>query len=291
MNVTYDALRTSDGRVLELAWAGPPARSALLVVLGTPSAGLLFGPHVAVAAARGLRTVTMTRPGYAGSTRLPGRSVADCAADVAAVTSALGLERLHVVGWSGGGPHALACAALLPGLVASAATIGGVAPWGADGLDWLAGMGPENVEEFGAALAGAEALRPYLETQQAVLAAVTGDQLAEAFGGLIGDVDRACLSGPLAGWLAATVRRAMSTGIDGWLDDDLAFTRPWGFDLSAVDVPVTVWQGADDRMVPSAHGAWLARNVPGAREELLEGEGHLSLAVTRFADVVDLLLA
>jgi pimeloyl-ACP methyl ester carboxylesterase len=113
-----------------------------------------------IAARYGLRTVLHARPGYAGSTPLPGRSVADVAADVAVVVDALGADEFVTVGWSGGGPHALATAALLPDRCLGAATIAGVAPYAAAGLDWLAGMGVENIEEFGAAVAGEPALGP-----------------------------------------------------------------------------------------------------------------------------------
>jgi pimeloyl-ACP methyl ester carboxylesterase len=181
-------------------------------------------------------------------------------------------------------------AALLPGRVVACATIGGVAPLEADGLDWLAGMGPENIAEFGAAMDGPAALQPYLERAAASLADVTGEQVAEALGGLIDEVDRGALSGEFAEYLAVSFRDAVRTGLWGWFDDDLAFTRGWGFDLRALGVPVTIWQGAHDRIVPFDHGRWLARHVAGARAELLPGEGHLSLAISRLGDIVDRLL-
>jgi pimeloyl-ACP methyl ester carboxylesterase len=279
-----------DGRLLE-GWASDgAARTALLFHVGTPSAGVPYAPWVAETATRGLRFVTYSRPGYAGSTRLPGRAVADCAGDVAAIAGELGLDRLHVVGWSGGGPHALASAALLPALVASAATLAGVAPFGAEGLDWLDGMAEENHEEFGAALAGAGPLEEFLETTADAIGEPTGATIAEALGGLVTDVDRRALTGPFADFLASLMRDALRNGIWGWLDDDLAFARDWGFALDDVSVPVTVWQGREDAMVPYAHGAWLGRNVRGARARLFEDEGHLSLPL-RLGEILDDLLA
>jgi pimeloyl-ACP methyl ester carboxylesterase len=280
---------TADGRRLVVRTAGADAPRALFLLTGTPSGSLVRRWFADVASARGLRLVLYQRPGYGDSTRAPGRSVADCAQDVTAVADALGVERAHVVGWSGGGPHALACAALLPGLVASAATLAGVAPIDAEGLDWYAGMGPENIEEFGLTLQGAEAVRPFLENHAATLRAVTPDEVAASLGGLISDVDRAALTGELAEYLAAEFRESIRTGTDGWLDDDLAFARDWGFDLADLAVPVTVWQGTEDLMVPFAHGEWLAANVGGAQARLLPGEGHISL-VERFDDIVDDLL-
>ena len=208
---------------------------------------------------------------------------------------ALGLERLHVVGWSGGGPHALASAARLRSDSSdrprrSPAWLRGRA----EGLDWLDGMADENREEFGAAVEGADALTAFLGKQPADAARRCDRprRVAEALGGLVTEVDRRALSRTRSRRLSgATVpRRRVSQGIWGWLDDDLAFARDWGFSLGEISVPVTVWQGRHDAMVPYAHGEWLTRNVPGARAKLLDDEGHLSLAL-RFGDVVDDLLA
>lgn len=278
------------GRRLE-GWASDgPSATAVLLHLGTPSAGGFYAPWVAEAAARGLRFVTYSRPGYAGSTRRPGRVVADCADDVAAIARELGIDRLHVVGWSGGGPHALASAALLPGLVASTATVAGVAPWRAAGLDWLDGMAAENRAEFGAALAGSGPLEAFLRAAAATLSEPTGETIAEALGGLVTEVDRRALTGPFADFLASLMRDALREGIWGWFDDDLAFVGDWGFSLDDASVPVAVWQGRDDAMVPYTHGAWLGRHVRGGRVRLLEHEGHLSLPL-RFAEILDDLLA
>ncbi len=257
------------------------------MINGTPSGVEARPEDLALIESRGLRYVTYGRPGYGDSTRVPGRSVADLAADVRHLVAALGLGRLFVLGWSGGGPHALACAALLPDLAVRVATIGGVAPYDAEGLDWLAGMAPENIEEFGAAAAGPEELKANLETQTAGLATVTGADVAAWFGELVPEVDRAALTGSFAEFMAASCRDSVRTGIWGWYDDDVAFMRDWGFDLDAIRVPVTIWQGTEDRMVPFAHGRWLAGHVPGATARLLEGEGHLSLGVSAFERIVD----
>jgi pimeloyl-ACP methyl ester carboxylesterase len=279
-----------DGRRLE-GWASDgTAATALLFHVGTPSVGIPFDPCVQPVVRRGLRFVTYSRPGYGGSAREEGRSVADCVGDVAAIVRALSIDRLYVVGWSGGGPHALACTALLPDLVASGVTLAGVAPWGAEGLDWLDGMAPENHAEFGAALEGSNALRALLLRAAETTGGSTAETIADALGGLVTDVDRDALRGPMAGYLAALMRGATATGIWGWHDDDLAFTRDWGFDLGEVSRPVRIWQGRADAMVPYAHGEWLADHVPGSHARLFDDEGHLSL-VLRFEEVVDDLLA
>ena len=246
---------------------------------GTPGAAVWFDALATAAAHAGLRFVTYSRPGYAGSSPRPGRSVADAAADVAAILDALGADTFVTLGWSGGGPHAVACAALLPDRCAAAASLAGVAPYGGEGLDWLAGMGPENVEEFSAAVAGEGALNAALLKMAGEFQTVQGADVAAALGGLVSDVDKRALTGEFAGMLAESFRRSVSTGIAGWRDDDLAFTRSWGFDLGSIRRPVAVWQGGQDRMVPFAHGQWLAAHIPSARVHLYPDEGHLSLGV------------
>jgi pimeloyl-ACP methyl ester carboxylesterase len=291
MDVASFSLTLADGRSLDVDVSGPDGGTPLVVHHGTPGDRTQYPPFAEAAAARGLRYVGASRPGYGGSSRQPGRAVADCAADTAAVLDHLGARHCYTVGASGGGPHALACAALLPDLVLACATIAGVAPFGAEGLDFLAGMGRENHEEFGAALAGPAELEGYLEDQARTLAEVTGEQLAEALGDLVSAVDVAAVTGGFAAYLAGSLRGAVAGGIWGWFDDDMAFTRPWGFDLKGIGVPVAVWQGGQDRMVPFAHGRWLAAHLPDATAMLLPGEGHLSIAVAKFGEVVDELLA
>ncbi|NUP53108.1 MAG: alpha/beta hydrolase [Catenulispora sp.] len=279
------SLRLADGRTLEYLAAGPAQGTPLIFHHGTPFAAVLFEPMVAAAARHDLRLVIHSRPGYAGSSARPGRTVAAVAEDVDALLDELGADRFVTAGWSGGGPHALACAALLPRRCAAAATVAGVAPYVADGLDWSDGMGTENIEEFGAAVAGAEPLTALLTPVAAELGGVQGDQIAAALGDLISEVDRRALSDDFAEYSAAAFRLAVSTGIEGWRDDDLAFVRDWGFDLDAVQVPVSVWQGSEDRMVPFAHGRWLADRLPKAVPHLQPTEGHLSLMLDRCDDI------
>jgi pimeloyl-ACP methyl ester carboxylesterase len=152
-------------------------------------------------------------------------------------------------------------------------------------------MGAENHAEFGAAVEGTAALVPYLEHEAATLRTITPDAVAAALGDLVDHVDRASLTGPFADWLAAALREAVRTGIWGWHDDDLAFARPWGFELASIRVAVTIWQGAHDRMVPFAHGEWLAAHVGRAIPRLLPEHGHLSIVVESFPRILDDVLA
>jgi pimeloyl-ACP methyl ester carboxylesterase len=291
MDVDAFSVEVGDGRSLDVRVAGPSDGTVLIAHHGTPSTGRPFGPYVEAAAERDLRTVTYSRPGYAGSTRAPGRSVGSCAADTARIADHVGAERFFTTGQSGGGPHALACAASLPDRVIACATTAGVGPWDADGLDFLAGMADENVTEFGAALAGSDELRAYIEHEAEGLRSATAADLAEALGGLVSPVDVAALTGEFAEHATAMLHESISTGIWGWFDDDVAFTLPWGFELADIRVPVTVWQGAQDRMVPFAHGEWLAAHIPGANARLFDDEGHLSLVVGSADAILDDLLA
>lgn len=281
---------TPDGRALDVWLAGPPDGEPLVFHHGTPGCGLPYDRHVAALAARGLRYVGISRPGYGSSTRREGRTVADFADDTRTVLDHQGIDRAFVMGWSGGGPHALATAALLPERVRGTALIAGVAPHDAEGLDWLAGMGAENIEEFGAAAAGPDALRAFIEPIVPVLKGVEPADVAAAFGDLIDDVDRGALTGDLAEYLAAGDHEAFRVSFWGWLDDDIAFARPWGFDPARIPGRVHIWQGGHDRMVPFAHGQWLAANCGGACPHVTPEQGHLSLVVDDFPTILDELI-
>jgi pimeloyl-ACP methyl ester carboxylesterase len=277
------------GRRIEVEVGDPDGGAALIFHTGTPSAGVLFAPMVQAGAKRGIRHVAYSRPGYGRSDRRAGRSVADCAEDVAAIADQLGIDRFFTVGWSGGGPHALACAALLPNRVIAAATLAAVAPRDADGLDWMAEMGEDNVAEFTAAESGE--LVGFLEHHAGAIKNATGAQLHEVLSSLLSDVDVSVLTGKFADYLAGATALGLSRGIWGWCDDDVAFMREWGFDLGTIKPPVTIWQGEQDLMVPFAHGRWLASKVAGAQARLLPDQGHLSLVLGAYDQVLDELLA
>jgi len=265
------------GRTLEYLVEGPPGGLPLVLHHGTPSGAVPLRSFFDAAIRHGMRVILHSRPGYGGSTPHPGRRVSDVAADVSAILDEEAVAHFVTVGWSGGGPHALACAALLPGRCLGAATLAGVAPYHAPGLDWLAGMGAENVVEFEAAAKGVTELDKVLNEMAGDLANVQADDVIAAFGDLLSEVDRKALADGFADYLAAASRYSVSAGVAGWREDDLAFLADWGFALDSIRVPVAIWQGDQDRMVPFEHGRWLAAHVAGAEARLVPGEGHVSL--------------
>jgi pimeloyl-ACP methyl ester carboxylesterase len=283
--MTERTIRAADGRSLRVYEAGTADGRPVLAIYGTPSGGTIYPRHAEDARVQRIRLVTFDRPGYGGSAPRPDRTVADFVDDARAVADELGLDRFGVWGVSGGGPHALACAALLGDRVAAAASLAAVAPYGAEGLDWMDGMGDENIKVFGLALAGRAALEPYLRDEAAELTTATADDLQQLWSTLLTPVDAAVATDAFATFLLDNANAAMAAGVDGWLDDDLAFTWPWGFELGDIGVPVLVWHGEQDRFVPFSHGQWLAERIPGVEARLTADEGHLTLMEHRVPEV------
>jgi pimeloyl-ACP methyl ester carboxylesterase len=282
-------VRVADGRELEVVLLGPEDGVPIFAHHGTPGAAGMYLPQVEVGSERGLRHVTYSRPGYGGSTRMQGRSVADCAVDVAAIADALGYERFYSIGGSGGGPHSIACAALLPDRVISAVAIATPAPLDAEGLDWIAGMGAENIAEVAAARAGDRELQGYLEADAEKMRQVTAADIVEVLGDIVSEADRSVITGAYADWLAEQCVVSVAGGVSGWFDDDRAMFRDWGFDLDEIGAPLAIWHGVEDRFVPVAHGRWLAERTR-AHAELRPGAGHLSLAQGAYGEILDDLL-
>ncbi len=285
-------METSDGRRLLAQLAGPEDGALVLSHTGTPGTRHAYERHLREGAERGLRHLTYSRPGYEGSDRLPGRSFADCVPDALAIVDALGVERFHVTGNSGGAPHALACAALAPERVLSVAVVSGFAPRDAEGLDWLAGMGSSNVEEYAAVAAGDAELQRSIEALAANMFAAAGAaDIDTTFEDCLCEADRECLVEPFIAINLDCFKRAIGGGLWGWFDDDKAACMDWGFDLGAIESRLSVWHGAEDRFVPPAHAQWLAAQLPAADFHLLSGEGHISVYESRYAPILDALIA
>jgi pimeloyl-ACP methyl ester carboxylesterase len=259
-----DLNNLGDGRTLHVYDTGDVNDDRLAVFWhhGTPNIGAPPEPLFPASERLGFRWVGFDRPGYGGSTPLPGRDIASAAGDVAAIADALGIDRFAVMGHSGGGTHALACGALLPERVLAVVSVSGLAPYGAAGLDWFDGMYPSGVASLRAAVAGREAKERHEAT-----AAYDPEMFTPA--------DHAALEGPWS-WLNSVVGPAMDGGPGGLIDDDLAYVAPWGFDPAQVSVPTLIVHGGEDRIVPSTHGAWLAERIPVAELWLRPDDGHIS---------------
>lgn len=281
----------SDGRRIQVLDAGAKGGKVLVAHHGTPSEAGLWQVWDKAASELGVRLISLTRPGYGESDGRPGRRVGDVASDVREVLDQLDVASFVTVGWSGGGPHALACAGLLKGRCLAAAALAALAPADAPGLDFLGGMGAENVQEFATAMKGEAALSDWMEREGAGYRTITAESLFAAFGSLLPPIDQKALEGELVAALAETIRLALKDGFRGWLDDDLAFVRPWGFDVSDIRVPTAVWQGDLDKMVPLAHGRWLAERIPDSIAHFGSGDGHISLVAGRERDIMRELLA
>jgi pimeloyl-ACP methyl ester carboxylesterase len=277
------------GREICVEMAGDPGGTPILVHYGSPNSRHLYRPWVADAAAKGVRLLCYDRPGYGGSTADPGRSVASGAADVRAIAEALGHDRLRIWGISGGGPYALACAALLPDITVAVSSVASLAPYDAAGLDYFAGMGELNAEDIKLFFSDPAAARRSHHENWEEARAATPEQLAEIMTSVLSPVDAAALTGELAEWMASSTRDGLAAGDQGWWDDGVAELTSWGFDLRDIGVPVKIWHGRQDRMVPVQHGEWLAANVPGAEADISDRDGHVTM-IGRIGEIHDWLL-
>lgn len=274
-----------DGRVLRIAEWGDLDGRPVLRHHGTPGSRLALPTEVAQSEAQGIRLITYDRPGYGGSDRLAGRTIADCAVDVETIANELGIERLGVWGISGGGPHAIACAALLPELVPAVAVLASPAPWGAENLDYFAGMGELNVEDTLLQLRDKPAARAKLDADREEMLHTDADELGEMMRTLLGPADQAAFTGELAEFIVADGRLALAPGGDGWWDDGEAELSPWGFELDEIRTPVTLWHGRQDKFVSCAHAEWLASRIPGVEAHLSDEDGHLTLTTNHLKEI------
>lgn len=285
MNDSIYSVSTESGREIRVMVSGQPAGVPILVQHGSPGSALLYPPWVEDAQRRGIRLISYERPGYGGSTPHPGRSVASAAEDVATIAKQLGLDRLSVWGGSGGGPHALACAALLPELIVAAAAYASPAPYSADGLDWFAGMAEDNIEEFRTALDGRGPLERFVEAQAPGLVNADPKGFVQAFRSFLSPADAAVMTEDLASFLISHIREGIQERRDGWIDDDIAFVTPWGYELSQIRIPVLLMHGEQDWFVPFSHGEWLASRITNVEARFSADDGHLTLSVLRVPEV------
>jgi len=270
------------GRRLAAAETGDPLGVPVVFHHGTP--GSRWAHNLTDAAVSGARVIVYDRPGYGTSTRDPGRRISSCAADVRAIADSLGIDEFAVFGSSGGGPHALACGALLGERVTHIGVVAGFAPADDHELDFFAGMSALNIDEFRAAAAGEKQLTELL--QEFAATAGDPDTMLDEIAAELSEADRIALGRPE---VRAVFREAIGAsirhGADGWIDDDLAFVAAWGFSTRDIRQPTLLMQGEHDVLVPRGHMAYLARTIPTARLDIVVGGGHTLFDETR--DVLD----
>jgi pimeloyl-ACP methyl ester carboxylesterase len=284
-------VRLADGRILRILEDGDPHGRPIFFLHGTPGSRLLYAKHVQDARRRGIRLIGHDRPGYGGSTAKPGRRLVDEAADVGAIADELGLDRFAIYGHSGGGAPTLACAARLPSRVVAAASLAGFAPFTAQGLDWLEGMGEASIAETKLMMSDQPAWETKTAAELPAAVNAPGNQLVEYWSTLFSDVDRAAIKGELGDYLLKQFREGLKPGVEGYLEDSLTQTNPWGFDPSAIRVPLQLWHGKQDKFAPFSHGRWLAAHLPGADAHLEPDEGHVTLFVRKIPLVHEWLVA
>ncbi|MFC3576726.1 alpha/beta fold hydrolase [Streptomyces yaanensis] len=287
---TLDHVRAADGRLLTVECVGDPRGRPVFLLHGTPGSRVGPRPRSMFLYQRGAWLISYDRPGYGGSDRKPGRQVVDVVQDVADVADALELDRFAVAGRSGGAPHALACAALLPDRVTRAAALVGLAPWDAEGLDWFEGMAPSNVTEFRTAGRDPERFAARLIPRSAAIRSDPA-RLLDELRSELPDADRMIVSdNGIRTMLLHNYREALRTSPYGWIDDALALCRPWGFDPADIRVPVLLWHGGQDVFSPASHSSWLAARIPRATKVLEPQAAHFA-ALSALPTVLQWLLA
>jgi pimeloyl-ACP methyl ester carboxylesterase len=285
-----NVVETGDGRRLSVEVTGDLSGSPVFLLHGTPGSRLGPRPRSLLLHRLGIQLISFDRPGYGGSDRLPGRRVADAAIDVAAIADACGLDHFAVVGRSGGGPHALACAALLPERVSRAAVLVSLAPREADGLDWFGGMTDSNVDAY----AGPEGRLDRVIARLTETADIVRDDPASLIAKLqeeMTDDDRRVVSdaGIRLGLMRAYAE-ALRQSPYGWIDDVSAFRTEWGFDPASVSVPVLLWHGERDMFSPVSHSRWLGARIPDAMVVVKSDAAHFD-ALSVLPDVLQWLIA
>ncbi len=273
------SVQLSAGRRLQFRYNGPADGHPVFVLHGTPGSRLVFEPWVADATSKGIRLISYDRPGYGRSTPTRGRTVGDVANDVAAIANHLRLDRFGVWGMSGGGAPALACAALLPERVVGASSLAGLAPYPAEGIDWIGDAGELNAEDFRLMLRDQSAWEEKSKKDREEMLTLTPTTLLQMFSSLLSEVDRAATSEEWASFLIRQMNEGLAHGDEGVRDDNLSLIKPWGFRPEDIRVPVQIWHGGQDRFVPFTHGMWLAKRIAGVDAHLEPDQGHTSMVL------------
>jgi len=279
------SIKLSDGRSIDYLDNGVISKSALILHHGTPTTMTVWGTWLAAAAEKGTRAIAFTRPGYAGSDRKIGYSVLDANDDLEEILEYLDVENFVSIGWSGGGPYALAS-----GLLKSCTgvqLIAAVSPYDAKDFDWFQDQSPESIEEAKIAVESLENSIIYKEKYYAEIRDLTAEQILVEYAkrssfNTFEDDFRA-----FAKDLSASLHDALESGVAGFADDERAFLRNWGFETKAVPVPVCIWHGLEDLTVSPHMGRWLHANISDSKLELLDGQNHGSIMVENRNEIID----
>lgn len=283
------SVRTPDGRDLVVSEWGKKSGQPVFILHGTPGSRIGVAPRPSVLYRMGVRLISYDRPGYGASDRALGRTVASAAEDVLTIAKQLKISRFAVVGRSGGGPHALACAALLPDMVTRAAALVSLAPRvGSDGMGdeaWFSGMTQSNKDEYGLAVEGIRSLDPKLRKRSMAIRkdpSVLIAQLLEE----IGPSDRRVMSDAgIRQLLMRNYREALLGNGDGWIDDAVAFVGDWGFRLHQITAPVLLWHGLEDVFAPVEHSEWLNKHISKPELRTEHGKAHFD-ALPELPDIL-----
>ena len=281
--------KLADGRNLDLLIGAGSSQTAIIFHHGTPSCANIWKPWVEHFEKLGIRSIAYSRAGYYTSDRKVGRDIVSVNSDIAEVLDHFSIDSFVAVGWSGGGPHALA--STLDPRCKSAVVLAGVGMYDQPDLDFLAGMGEENLDEFGHALKGEAELSKWMEANASAYKTITGEELRNSVGTLYSESDIITMQRKdYSDGLAEVYRRSLEVSYSGWIDDDIAFAKDWGFTLDQVKVPVAIFQGDEDLMVPGSHGRWLHNHLPHSTLRMLKGQGHLSFFSASQAEILGFLL-
>ena len=285
--VSYEdgELRLPDGRTLAWRWWGEPGWTPILRLQGTPGSRLYRHPNPAIQRELRVRYLMADRPGYGGSSRLPGRGVVGIGDDLAALLDHHKLDRVPVMGTSGGGPHALAVAARHPDRISAASVIVGASPLEPDEVSRLVGV---NAAGFAAAERGWEDLHQLLVK---VRERLLGE---EGMAGVLSDAppeDRAIMQDPAWRRISrANTGEALRQGAEGWTDESMALHRGWDFDLETIRPAVTWWHGDNDMNAPLSAAQRAAARLREVDLRVWHNEGHFA-SLTHEAEIVRELLS
>jgi pimeloyl-ACP methyl ester carboxylesterase len=284
-----NALKLSDGRSIEYIDNGVSSKSALILHHGTPTSMTVWGTWLAAAAEKGIRAIACTRPGYAGSDRKVGHRVIDANDDLGEILNQLNIENFVSVGWSGGGPYALASGLLKR--CTGVQLIASVSPYDAEDFDWFQDQTPEMIEEVKISAKSLEDCITFKEGYYTELRDMTAEQF------LVEYEKRSSFKAFEAAYrefskdLSFSMHDALRDSVFGYGDDEYAFLRNWGFETKDIQVPVGIWQGLDDKSVSPHMARWLNANILNPTLELLEDQHHGSIMVEKREEILNVAIA